>query len=61
MFYEEQVSSNGTVSHRKRLGPARSSSERFSCAVDVSVSVGLVDRSVLDLTLESALAINLKF
>ncbi len=56
MLFVEQVTSDGTLSQCMCLGPMRSSFERLFCGVDVSVSDGLIDRSVLDLTLEPALA-----
>ncbi len=50
MFFVEQASSDGTLRQFMCLGPTRSSFERLFCGVDDSVSDGLIDRSVLNLT-----------
>jgi hypothetical protein len=50
MWGDDQACLGGTLSQHMYLGPARSSFERLFCEVDVGVSMGLVDRSELDLT-----------
>lgn len=41
MFYEEQASSDGTLSQCMCLGPMRSSFERLFCGVEVQLVSGV--------------------